>query len=109
MLLAAILFLGLYNVRKKLPMLPWTTSAGWLQVHLYVGLATSVLFGLHLGWRLPHGFLDTVLAGLFVSTFASGLLGLYWTRTLPSKLARVSEEVIYERIPLLRSQLRDRG
>jgi hypothetical protein len=34
---------------------------------------------------------------------------LYWTRTIPPKLARVSEEVIYERIPLLRAQVRDRA
>jgi len=108
-LLAAILFLGLYNLRKKLPVLPWTTSAGWLQTHLYVGLGTAVLFGLHVDWGWPNGVFETILAGLFVATFASGLLGLYWTRTLPPKLARVSEEVIYERIPLLRSQLRNRA
>lgn len=108
-LLAAILFLSLYNLRKKLPILPWTTSAGWLQAHLYVGLSTAVLFGLHVSWRVPDGFFEVTLATLFLATFASGLLGLYWTRTLPKKLARVSEEVIYERIPLLRRQLRDRA
>jgi len=108
-LLAAILFLALYNLRKKLPVLPWTTSAGWLQAHLYVGLSTAVLFGLHVDWRIPNGIFETILACFFAATFVSGLVGLYWTRTLPFKLARVSEEVIYERIPLLRSQLRDRA
>ena len=108
-LLGAIVFLGLYNVRKKLPVLPWTTSAGWLQAHLYAGLSTAVLFGMHVDWRLPEGIFETILAGFFVATFVSGLVGLYWTRTLPQKLARVSEEVIYERIPLLRTQLRDRA
>ena len=108
-LLAAILFLALYNFRKKLPVLPWTTSAGWLQLHLYVGISTAVLFGLHVGWRVPNGVFETVLAGLYLATFASGLVGIYWTRTLPRKLARVSEEVIYERILMLRSQVRDRA
>ncbi len=108
-LLAAILFLALYNFRKKLAVLPWTTSAGWLQLHLYVGLSTAVLLGLHVGWRLPNGIFETILATLYLATFASGLLGLYWTRTLPRKLARVSEEVIYERIPMLRNQVRDRA
>jgi len=108
-LLAAILFLAFYNVRKKLPVLPWTTSAGWLQAHLYVGISTVVLFGIHIDWRVPDGVFESVLAGFYVATFASGLLGLVWTRTLPRKLARVSEEVIYERIPLLRKQLRDRA
>lgn len=108
-LLTAIVFLGLYNVRKKLPVLPWTTSAAWLQMHLYVGLSTAVLFGLHVNWRFPDGIFETTLACFFAATFVSGLLGLYWTRTLPRKLARVSEEVIYERIPQMRSQLRDRA
>ena len=109
LLMAAILFLALYNVRKKLPVLPWSTSAGWLQAHIYVGLSTAVLFGVHVHWRIPDGFLEVTLAALFVATFLSGLIGLYWTRTLPKKLARVSEEVIYERIPLMRSELRDRA
>ena len=52
---------------------------------------------------------ETALTALFAATFVSGLIGLYWTRTLPRKLAKVSEEVIYERIPMLRSQLRDRA
>ena len=108
-LLAALLFLALYNFRKKLPVLPWTTSSAWLQSHVYVGLSTAVLFGLHVNWRVPAGILEGLLALLFISTFASGMIGLYWTRTLPRKLARVSEEVIYERIPQLRSQLRDRA
>ena len=108
-LLAAILFLALYNLRKKLPILPWTTSAAWLQLHLYVGLGTAILLGLHINWRVPDGILETTLATLYLATFASGLFGIYWTRTLPRKLARVSEEVIYERIPLLRSQVRDRA
>lgn len=109
LLMLAILFLALYNARKKLPVLPWTTSAGWLQAHIYVGLSTAVLFGVHVNWRLPDGPLELPLALLFVTTFVSGLIGLYWSRTLPKRLARVSEEVIYERIPLMRSELRDRA
>ncbi|MEM8943542.1 MAG: hypothetical protein AAGD11_00040 [Planctomycetota bacterium] len=108
-LYAALLFLTLYNLRKKLPVLPWTTSAGWMQAHLYVGLATSIVFGMHVSWTVPNGRLEFALACLFVATFLSGVVGLFWTRTLPQRLARVSEEVIYERIPLLRRELRDRA
>ncbi len=108
-LLAAIFFLALYNVRKKLPVLPWASSAEWLQAHIYVSLGTVLLFGLHVDWRLPTGILDSTLAGLYFATFVSGILGLVWTRTIPVRLARVSEEVIYERIPMLRGQLRDRA
>jgi hypothetical protein len=109
LLLAALFFLALYNLRKKNPVLPWFSSAAWLQAHLYVGLSTAVLFGLHVGWRVPDGSFETVLTWLYAVTFVSGLIGLYWTRTLPPKLARVNEEVIYERIPLLRNQLCERA
>ena len=108
-LLSAIVFLALYNFRKKIPILPGITSAGWLQAHIYLGLGTAVLFAIHVQWRVPDGVLDTLLASLYLATFLSGLLGLYWSRTLPRKLARVSEEVLYERIPLLRDQLLERA
>jgi len=108
-LLAAIFFLALYNLRKKLPTLPWASSADWLQAHIYVALGTAVVFGLHVDWRFPTGFLDQALASLYLATFTSGVVGLIWTRTIPARLARVSEEVIYERIPMLRSQLCDRA
>ncbi len=106
LLLAAILFLTLYNLRKKMPIPLWVTSTDWLQAHIYVGFSSAVFFGLHIGWRIPDGFIEGTLAGLYLATFVSGLVGLYWTRTIPHKLARVSEEVIFERIPRLRSRLR---
>lgn len=109
LLLAALLFLAAYNLRKKLAFLPGPSSAAWLQAHLYTGLATAVLFALHVGWKIPDGILESVLAALFVATFLSGLLGIWWTRTIPKKLARVREEVIFERIPILRRHLRERA
>lgn len=109
LLLGMILFLALYNIRKKLPIVSWTTSAGWLQAHIYVGLLTAVMFGTHVSWRLPDGWLEGILATLYAATFVSGLVGLYWTRTIPVQLARVSEEFLYERIPALRNQVQQRA
>jgi hypothetical protein len=109
LLLAMILFLGLYNIRKKLPIVAHTTSAGWLQAHIYVGLATAIVFGTHIGWQIPNGWLEGTLATLFAATFASGIVGLYWTRSIPTQLSRVSEEFIYERIPALRSHVHQRS
>jgi hypothetical protein len=102
LLLAALLFLALYNLRKRLPFLPLGSSAAWLQGHLYVGLGSVGVFALHAGPQLPSGFLDSLLAAVYLLTVASGLMGLYLTRTVPRQLSRVGEEVIYERIPALR-------
>jgi hypothetical protein len=38
----------------------------------------------------------------YALTVLSGIVGLYLTRTIPAQLARVGEEVLYERIPALR-------
>jgi hypothetical protein len=101
-LFTAVVFLAAYNIRKRLPFLPLGSSTGWLQWHLYVGLATMFLFALHIGPNWPSGILESLLALVYVLTFGSGVLGLYLTRTIPAQLARVGHEVIFERIPALR-------
>ncbi len=106
MLLGAVLFLALYNVRKKLPFLPLGSSATWLQWHIYVGMGTVAVFVLHAGAAWPRGILDSALAAVYLLTVASGVVGLYLTRTIPAQLARVGEEVLYERIPVFRRQAR---
>jgi hypothetical protein len=42
-------------------------------------------------------------------TFGSGVLGLYLTRTIPRQIARLSRQVIYERIPTLRREVSERA
>ena len=101
LMFAAVLFLALYNVRKKLPFLPLGSSAAWLQWHLYVGLGSVGLFVLHAGFAWPNGVLEATLAGVYLAAVCSGVVGLYLTRAIPAQLARVGEEVIYERIPAL--------
>jgi hypothetical protein len=102
LLLGAIGFLALYNIRKRLPFLPLGSSTAWLQCHIYVGVATLAIFALHAGLRIPNGILEITLAAAYLLTVSSGLVGLYFTRKIPPQLARVGQEVIYERIPALR-------
>jgi hypothetical protein len=98
---AAVLFLALYNARKKIAVVPLGASAAWLQWHVYVGLFAILLFFVHAGPRAPTGTLETVLALLFLLVALSGVVGLYLSRRIPARLARRGEEVIYERIPRL--------
>jgi hypothetical protein len=105
LMLAAVVFLAAYNLRKKLPSLPLGSSAAWLQWHIYVGVASIGVFALHAGWRWPTGVLETSLAVAYACTVVSGFVGLYLTRTIPPQLARVGQEVIYERIPSLTRQV----
>ena len=55
LLLAAVLFLALYNVRKKLPFLPLGSSAAWLQWHMYVGIGSVGVICTSCGYPLADG------------------------------------------------------
>ena len=108
-LYAAVGVLALYNLRKKLPGLPLGTSAGWLQLHIYIAIGSVAVFALHAGARLPNGPLELALAVVYLATVASGVWGLYLSRTIPAQLTRTGEQFVYERIPALRRQVRDRA
>ncbi|QDV75931.1 hypothetical protein [Botrimarina mediterranea] len=99
----AVVFLAAYQLRKKLPGFPLGTSKAWLQAHLVVAFASSVLFYLHIGGRWPNGAVEGTLAMLYAGAFVSGVIGFYLTRTIPKQLARTGEQFIFERIPRLRS------
>ena len=105
-LLGSLTFLMLLGMRKRLTFLPAIGSASfWMQMHIYVGLASVAVFALHVGWRVPDGGLEKFLAALYLIVAGSGFYGLYVTRVVPKKLAAINEEVIFERIPMLRSQV----
>lgn len=103
---AAVLFLATYNVRKRLSFLPLGRSSTWMQLHIYVGWLSVAIYLLHAGPGVPEGILERALALVFLLVAGSGLLGLLLTRTLPPRLARRGEEVIFERIPGFLERLR---
>ena len=105
-LLAGMSVLTIYNVRKKLPFLPLGKSETWLQIHIYLGFFTTLLFLIHLNFRAPHGWFEVTLAWLFVLVSGSGMVGLFFSRVLPRRLATRGGEVIFEKIPALRHALK---
>lgn len=105
-LFASMLVLTFYNARKKLSFLPLGNSELWLQIHIYLGFFTVVLFAVHLNFRLPRGWFDWILATLFALVSASGVVGLFLSRFLPRRLATRGGEVLFEKIPALRHALR---
>ena len=123
-LLAAVVFLAAYNVRKKLPFLPLGSSAAWLQFHIYVGWFTFFLFMIHVEFRVPNGFLESLLALLYLAAALSGVLGLWISKRYPPRIARhnrahlgsaesesrkFGEELIFERIPVYIRQVREKA
>jgi hypothetical protein len=106
-LLGLMLVLTAYNLRKKISFFPFLTSRLWLQVHLYLGLFTALVFLLHLRSRAPTGWFELILAGLFIGVTLSGIFGWWLSRELPKRLTTLGGEVPFERIPVLRVALRD--
>jgi hypothetical protein len=105
LLLAGVTFLTLFNIRKKLPMLPLGAARHWTQLHIYIGFVTAGLFALHAGLSLPGGVLDSGLWLAFVLVVLSGVVGAYLSRTVPLRLREASEPILLERIPGYRAQL----
>jgi hypothetical protein len=105
-LLAGMFVLTIYNVRKKLPFLPLGKSETWLQIHIYLGFFTTLLFLIHLNFCVPHGWFEITLAWLFVLVSGSGFVGLFFSRVLPRRLATRGGEVIFEKIPAIRHGLK---
>lgn len=105
-LLATIIFLALYNGRKKLSMVPLGTASSWLQWHIYLGFLSILTFALHVEWSIPNGILERILALFFIAVAGSGLIGLYLSRRFARALTRDTEEVVLERIPQFIADLR---
>lgn len=106
-LLGSMLVLTLLNTRKKLPFLPLARVRSWVKLHVYLGWFVVAIFVLHLDFQIPNGGIEVAMAVLFVIVAVSGAVGIFISRTLPPRLTRRGEEVIFERIPIFRTQLRE--
>ena len=105
LLLGLVLFLTLFNARKKLPFLPLIRATTWLQIHIYAGWFCLFVFLLHIRFRVPNGAFEVTLALVFCIVILSGFFGLFISRDLPPRMARSGEPLLYERIPAFRLRI----
>ncbi|MBI3885608.1 MAG: hypothetical protein HY302_07755 [Opitutae bacterium] len=104
-LLGTCFALAFFNARKKLPFIPLLRASTWLQFHVYAGWFAVILFVLHIEGRWPAGIFEVTLAAVFALVALSGVFGILISRVLPGRLALSGENVMYERIPALRTKL----
>ncbi len=97
--LTVMILLALFNTRKKLSMIPIISARVWLVFHVVFGLALMVVFGLHTGSLWPTGLYEQILAGLFYLVCLTGIAGYLLSRSIPSRLRHLGNEIIFERIP----------
>ncbi len=111
-ILAALLLLAaiLYGYRRRTLQQRWGSSQTWLQCHIYGGGIFLLLVLMHSGFRVPSGIITWSLWALSIWMGASGLLGTLLQKWLPKILASgLSIEVIYERIPELIGDIRQKS
>ena len=104
-LFGLIVFLGLYNSRKKVPLAGFGRSRTWYLAHTIFGSMTLVVFLFHVGWRWPHGLIERVIGVLFLVIYVSGVCGAILSRLFARRLQLKGGEVVYEEIPGLRMKL----
>ncbi len=101
---------GLYGVRRRMLNRNLGNSKVWVQFHIYGGALAGVLVLMHTGFRLPYGLFNWLLWLLSIWVTVSGLLGVALQRWIHRILSSaLSIEAIYERIPELVMQLRERA
>ncbi len=105
-LAVCILLLISYNIRKRVPFLPLMDNQIWMQIHIYLGVFTSIVFLFHIVDFWPKGEFEQWLAIVFVCVVISGITGIILYRVIPPLLSIHDESIIYERIPALRWQIK---
>lgn len=98
-LVALMVFLALFNVRKKLSMLPLGSAQAWLRLHVVGGILALLFFWIHTGSLWPLGRYEQILALLFYLLTANGIVGYILQKIYPGHLTQTGLEIIYERIP----------
>ena len=106
LLFLVMLFLTFFNLRKKVPFLRLGTTSFWLQLHVYIGILSGVLFLVHSNFSWPHGLLNQILFVCFTIVFLTGIVGLWISREFPKRLTVAGFETPFERIPQVRNHLR---
>jgi hypothetical protein len=103
----AMVVVTLLALRKKFPIWRIGRTQSWMRAHLWLGALSLPLILLHAGFLFGHG-LTSVLMGLFVIVYASGVFGAWLQHTMPRRIMRdVPMETIYDEIGHVREQLLD--
>jgi hypothetical protein len=105
---------GAFGIRRRITRHTKKFSGGraqtWVQFHVYAGTLSLLLVLMHSGFRLPTGTLTWWLFILSIWVAVSGLFGVFLQKWIPRLLTSgLTIEVVYERIPDLVREIRDRS
>ena len=109
LLLGTMIGLALFNLRKRLAVLPLGRAYFWTLLHVTGGLLAVGLFWRHAETVWPTGAYERILAALFYLVSLSGIVGYLLQKIYPRRLTQTGIEIIYERIPAEIAALRERA
>jgi hypothetical protein len=112
--LVLMISVAVYGVRRRAVRMAATKKMGkttiWVQWHIYAGLLCQLMVLMHTGFQLPNGVLNWWLWLFSFWVTAGGLIGYLLQKWIPGVLSSgLSIEVIYERIPDLIRDLRNKS
>ncbi len=108
-LVALMVFLASFNMRKKMSMLPLGSAQTWLKLHVVGGFLALIFFWIHTRSLWPLGYYEQILALLFYLLTANGIVGFILQKIYPGHLTQTGLEIIYERIPAEIVEMRERA
>jgi hypothetical protein len=94
-----MIFLIIFNARKRLSMLPIFKVRWWTPLHIASGILVMALFWLHIGTLWPDGLYEQAITLIFYLVSLSGLFGYVVLRVYPGWLTQTDTEIIYEEVP----------
>ncbi len=104
-LLACLVGLMAIGMRKRLVVLPLWSVSTWVQVHIYTGLFACIVFAFHVPAIVANGVFEGGLSIMFLVVAASGVYGVFLSRTVPKRLTALSSQPRFDRIQWHRNQL----
>ncbi|MDA0240102.1 MAG: hypothetical protein O3A84_08770 [Proteobacteria bacterium] len=105
-LFGLMIFLALFNTRKKLAAFNLGRAKTWLALHVAGGVLAVAVFLFHTGTLWPLGAYEQFLTALFWLVSLTGILGLAIITVYPRRLTDSGLEIIYERVPAEISEIR---
>lgn len=104
-LLVLISGLALFDLRRRIPVLPLGNASDWEQVHIYGGWLAIAVFLVHTDAGLPDGPFEIALWIPFVAVAVSGTVGIWLSRVLPKRMRDHGARELYDRIASRRAEI----
>ncbi len=105
LLFGLLMSLLLFNFRKKINFLAVVRVKTWAGWHYWIGLLFTISLLFHVNTLFVQGVFEIVLFLIMMLTLLSGLLGWYWSKTIPKKLNQRGDTIIFEKIPALQNEI----